>query len=209
MMRHISSDRLGDLAEIYSDDVELVSIMRPGSTDLSQLAANLSSSRTIVASQWEQVIDDDDAPRRELSSVIDSRSLKALSAEIALATDVLHTLMDCDGVGVRVATLRTPMCPRFHVDQVPCRMLVTISGQGTEWIASDEVDRTKFANRTDDNPPIRNGASIRQLKTGSWSLLKGGTWDGTFPGVVHRSPHEAQHRLFLSLDPLFSSTKRH
>ena len=93
-----------------------------------------------------------------------------LWSELEEATEVLQKLLDCDSVGVRLATLRAPMCPRFHVDQVPVRMLFTIAGHGTEWIADPDADQDIMADRQNQNPPLRAGGKVRALEAGSWSL---------------------------------------
>lgn len=204
MMRHLSSDKLGDFAAIYENDVELVSVARPGSDSLETLCNQLFATHQIVQMRWEQAAGDPDATFSALSKSIDPDRLGALSEEITLASDVLSELLDCERVGIRVTTLRAPMCPRFHVDRVPCRLLATINGPGTEWIPSDEVDRALLADRDRDAPPVRAGGGVRQLATGSWSLLKGGAWDERYGGVVHRSPHQDSDRLLVSLDPLFA-----
>jgi len=217
MMRHLQSEELGDLAAIYDTDIELVSITRPESKRLAALAEHLSVTRQVVAAQWEQTADDVDAPARallpqirqfsqvETSPKIEDQWLDALNEEILELADVLNTLLGCDRIGVRLATLNAPMCPRFHVDQIPCRLLSTIRGPGTQWISSDDVDRALFADRNDDSLPVRAGKSFKEIAAGSWSLLKGGAWDDNFTGVVHRSPHQRDERLLLSMDPIFSN----
>jgi len=207
MMRHLLSDQTGDFAAIYDEDVELVSVARPAAASLEALAEQWSASRQVVQAQWEQAAGDLDAPPAALSMSIDADRLGALSEEITLASGMLSELVGCERVGIRVTTLRGPMCPRFHADQVPCRMLVTIRGPGTEWIPSDDVNRALLASRDTDAPPIRDGGDIKHLATGNWSLLKGGAWDGRFGGVVHRSPHGAGERLLLSLDPVFTDSQ--
>ena len=203
-MRHLVGDDLGDFAAFYDTDVELVSVARPESKALTALAAQLSASRQVVEAQWQQATEDADAPARMLSPQIGSEGVSALKAEIMELADVLNTLLGCDRVGVRLATLNMPMCPRFHVDQIPCRLLSTISGPATQWIPNDDVDQALFAARTDDTLPVRAGKTFSQLSAGSWSLLKGGSWDEHFGGVVHRSPHQSHERLLLSIDPIFS-----
>ncbi|MYE86032.1 MAG: DUF1826 domain-containing protein [Gammaproteobacteria bacterium] len=207
MMRHLLSDQTGDFAAIYDEDVELVSVARPAAAPLEALAEQWSASRQVVQAQWEQAAGDLDAPSAALSMSIDTDRLGALSEEITHASGMLSELLGCERVGIRVTTLRGPMCPRFHADQVPCRMLVTIRGPGTEWIPSDDVNRALLASRHTDAPPIRDGGDIKHLATGNWSLLKGGAWDGQFGGVVHRSPHGAGERLLLSLDPVFTDSQ--
>ena len=184
MMHSLLSDRTGDFAAIYDESVELVSVARPASGSLDALAEHLVASRQHVQTQWEQAARDADAPLAALSRSIDADGLGALSEEITLASDMLSELVGCEGIGIRVTTLRRPMCPRFHVDHIPCRMLVTIGGPGTEWIASGDVDRALLADRDTDAPPIRPGRDIRRLAARNWSLLKGGAWDDGFAGVV-------------------------
>ena len=46
---------------------------------------------------------------------------------------------------------------------------------GTEWIASNDVNRKLLADRDTDAIPIKDGKEIRRLRPGSMSLLKGGT----------------------------------
>ena len=203
-MHCLLTDRTDDFAAIYDEDVEFVSVARPPSGPLEAVAERLFMSRQAVQTEWEQAAGDPDAPLAALSMGIDADWLGALGEEIALASDMLGELVGCERVGIRVTTLRRPMCPRFHVDHVPCRMLVTIRGPGTEWIANGDVDRALLAARETDAPPIRFGGDIRRVPTRNWSLLKGGAWDHGFGGVVHRSPHGTDERLLLSFDPLFT-----
>ena len=203
MMRHLLSDQTGDFAAIHDEDVELVSVARPASDSLEALAEQLFASRQVVQAQWEQAAGDPDAPSAALSMSMDADWLGALSEEVALAADLLSELVGCERIGIRVTTLRGPMCPRFHADQVLCRMLITVRGPGTEWIPSDDVNRALMADRDSDALPIRDGGGIKHLATGNWSLLKGGAWNQRFGGVVHRSPHGAGERLLLSFDPVF------
>ena len=150
MMQCLLSDRTGDFAAIYDEDIELVSVARPPSGSLDAFAEHLFASRQSVQTQWEQAARDPDAPLAALSRSIDADWLGALSEEIALAGDMLSELVGCERIGIRVTTLRRPMCPRFHVDHIPCRMLVTIRGPGTEWIANGDVDQRcwQLATRT-------------------------------------------------------------
>ena len=117
--------------------------------------------------------------------------------------EMLGSLVDCKKIGVRIATLRSPMCPLFHVDNIRCRMLITLCGEGTQWISNQDVDWEVFLDRENKDIPIKTNADIKQLATGHWSLLKGGAWNDNFNGVVHRSPHDEKDRLILSLDPIF------
>ena len=202
-MRHIIGDQLGDFGAIYDEDVEIVSVTRPQAGTCEALAKRLIQSRQIPQLRWVQPADDPEAPANELPATVDADVHSALVDQIAEASVMLGELVDCERVGVRLETLSAPMCPRFHADYVPCRMLVTLSGAGTEWIPNSDVDWTVFADLETAAPPIQPNRQIQQFPTGHWSLLKGGAWNDRFGGVVHRSPHGVGERLLLSLDPVF------
>ena len=54
----------------------------------------------------------------------------------------------------------------------PCRMLVTVSGPSTEWIASQDVQEEILADQKSAALPIKEGKKIRQLASGSFLCLK-------------------------------------
>ena len=204
-MQQIISDQIADFTAIYDEEVELVNVSRPKSEQLENLADQLFASRRVLELRWQQDALDPGPAERELQTSLDNGdSVAALAREIAFVNEVLHELLGCKEIGVRVTTLNSPMCPRFHIDAVVCRMLITVSGPGTEWIACNDVDRGVLADRSSDVTPIRDGGEVKQFSSGSMSLLKGGTWQRGFDGVVHRSPHDREQRLLLSFDPIFS-----
>ena len=61
----------------------------------------------------------------------------------------------------------------------------------------------KFLTKDSNKSPLKDRYKIKNFKTGEWSLLKGGSWQENFNGVVHRSPHNNEERLLLSIDPYF------
>ena len=201
-MRAIASDQIADFAAIYEDDVELVSISRPDTRQCEALSQKLIESRQLPQLRWVQKAGDPDALAKELPASIDPEVHDNLVEQIVEASDVVGELMGCKEVGIRLETLSAPMCPRFHVDYVPCRMLITLSGTGTEWIPSEEVDWPSFKNLDNTDPPLKSAGEIRHMDTGNWSLLKGGAWNDQYVGIVHRSPHQRGERLLLSMDPI-------
>ncbi|ROL67519.1 DUF1826 domain-containing protein [Pseudomonas vranovensis] len=126
-----------------------------------------------------------------------------LEGHVAFVTDVAWLvaayacLLDARRVGLRLQALANAMCPRFHVDHVPLRLLSTYAGPGSEWLEEGAIDRTQLAREQ----PHSN--AIRQLAEGEVALLKGEKWLGNQGGgLVHRSPALAngERRLILSLD---------
>ena len=202
-MREVISKQLGDFTAIYDEDVEIVSVTRPQAIACDSLWQRLIHSRQIPELRWVQSVDDRETPRYELPPTIEEDERSALVDQIVEGSEMLGELMDCQKVGVRIETLHAPMCPRFHVDHVPCRMLITLSGVGTEYIPNNDVDWAILDDLETDALPLQADRQVHQLPTAHWSLLKGGAWHDWFRGVVHRSPHDVGARLLLSFDPVF------
>jgi len=197
-MQHLLSDQIEDFAAIYDEDIEIVSVSRPMTNQCAAVASELVQSRQVPSARWVQEVGNSDALVTALPVAV-----HALFVDLILeASEVLGELFGCERVGVRLETLSAPMCPRFHVDQIPCRLLATLAGKGTEWIAASEVDWDAFNHFRNSDAPLLADGCIRHFPTGHWSLLKGGKWDEQFKGVVHRSPHGVGGRLLLSLDPI-------
>ena len=118
-------------------------------------------------------------------------------------------LFNLKRVGFRLSVLDRAMCPRFHVDMVPCRLITTYQGIATEWIEHCQVNRSKLGaashGKTDDESGVYSkNSDIQKLKVGHVALLKGEGWNNNSGGgLVHRSPdvkNDKDKRLLLTLD---------
>lgn len=131
-----------------------------------------------------------------------------LSANIVALVQMFCDLFGLKRAGLRLAILDHAMCPRFHVDKVPCRLVTTYYGVATEWLPHAAVERihlgVRNAGRDDAQTGLfRDPSEIRQLQPGDVALLKGESWEGNeYAGLVHRSPAvvSGANRLLLSLD---------
>jgi hypothetical protein len=151
-------------------------------------------------------------PKRAQSSIIESlghaECAGELSENIAGLVDMFCCLFDLQQAGLRLTVLSAAMCPRFHVDRVPCRLITTYHGSGTEWLPHQYVDRTKLGEGSlgladDQSGLFQCTENIQQLTSGDVALLKGESWEGNEnAGVVHRSPSNipGETRLLLTLD---------
>ena len=202
-MNAVIGDQLSCFSDIHLDDVELVSIKRQKCDTIKDLSANFIKSREVLKLQWHQDLDASWTIQENLPESLDTSFRSMLVNLILQSGEILGSLVDCKKIGVRIATLRSPMCPLFHVDNIRCRMLITLYGEGTQWISNQDVDWEVFLDRENKDIPIKENADIKQLATGHLSLLKGGAWNSNFNGVVHRSPHDENDRLILSIDTLF------
>lgn len=131
-----------------------------------------------------------------------------LRADIQLLSEMFCCLFELQTVGLRLAPLRAAMCPKFHVDRVPCRLITTYCGGGTQWLPHDQVNRDKLGAGSGGLSDIESGLhtsadAIQTLATGDVALLKGELWeDNEGFGLVHRSPtiEGSQTRVLLTLD---------
>jgi hypothetical protein len=134
--------------------------------------------------------------------------MQALCADMTLLVEMFCCLFDLKRAGLRLTVLDSPMCPRFHVDRIPCRLVTTYQGIATQWLEHRHVDRTKLGvgnlGKKDEESGLYNNSNhINQLNEGDVALLKGEYWDDNLgAGLVHRSPPVAANepRLLLTLD---------
>ncbi len=131
-----------------------------------------------------------------------------LLKNMAELVDMFCYLFELEDAGLRLATLNSAMCPRFHVDQVPCRLVTTYHGTATQWLANDAVNRAKLGHGSNGLPDSESGlytkeSDIQHLSVGDVALLKGERWSGNENrGLVHWSPNieSCEPRLLLTLD---------
>ena len=202
-MKSIFSDQLSDFSNIHLDDVEVISIARPNFNILEDSSFKFLQTRQSLKLQWMQDVEDDNCIESTLTESVPPILKSLLVNQVDESSKMLSDLLGCNKVSVRLASLRSPMCPLFHVDNIACRLLITLCGTGTEWIPNDSVDWKILSDRKNNSLPVKDESAIMEFKVGHWSLLKGGAWSNNFNGVVHRSPDTSDARLLLSLDPVF------
>ena len=193
------------LADVYREDVNISIRRRELADDVVDVVRALTSSNPTLKTAMTL------SPENALVGISESLGT---GQDCPLAQDVTHLVeMFCDLFGLRRAGLRlgvlnSAMCPKFHVDRVPCRLVTTYLGDGTEWLPHDVVDRSKLgmgaAGKPDHESGIYSSADdIQQLSQGEIALLKGELWEGNENGgLVHRSPAVAdgELRLLVTLD---------
>ena len=143
-----------------------------------------------------------------LQYATDGQAPDVLLRNIVELVDMFCYLFELEDAGLRLATLNSAMCPRFHVDQVPCRLVTTYHGTATQWLANNAIDRSKLGRGSNGLPDAESGLynaenDIQHLSVGDVALLKGERWVGNEnKGLVHRSPNiqSSETRLLLTLD---------
>jgi len=187
------------LTEIFRDEVNLAVWRREPRTECldfaRHFASEISSFERFVAQEKDEPVDEV-LPRWALQLP----GARAWLADVRELIAMYRCLFEPAAVGIRVHVLADTMCPRFHTDRVPARLLVTYSGRGTEWLAEPNVLRPANPGPLPEQPVAEN--RIQVMPTGSVAILKGEAWIGNEGrGLVHRSPAPGDTpRLVLGLD---------
>ena len=200
------SNELSGLAGIYQDGVNLMVWQRELDTETQQaVRAVLEAGDNFSLNQ---IVTPDNVTKSLERGLPNVPEREALIRDIALLVDAYCCLFDFDTAGLRLTQVNSAMCPRFHVDQVPCRLITTYQGPATQWLEEDSLNRQKLGRGSNGQPDRSSGlikadATIQQISVGDVALLKGERWEGNEGrGIVHRSPAVAagQYRLLLTLD---------
>jgi hypothetical protein len=198
------------LPQIYNQDTNIVIWQRDLEQTLSNAVNTLISANALKP--LELAVSPDDAFDQLIKTLKPEDNnrdeVKALCEDIALLVEMFCCLFDLKRAGLRLKILDKPMCPRFHVDKIPCRLVTTYQGVATQWLNHSDVNRSKLGTGNLGKPDEESGLfkslnNINQLKQGDVALLKGEYWDeNEGAGLVHRSPAVAanEQRLLLTLD---------
>lgn len=192
--------------DIYQEDTNIVIWQREVSSELSTAVEHFlkhHTKKTAVLAVTPQ------STHKVLCDTFDeSNIMTALSDDITLLVDMFCCLFDLESAGLRLTVLDRAMCPRFHVDRIPCRLVTTYQGIATEWLNHNVIDRSKLGagnqGKSDEESGLfQSVQDIKRLSEGDVALLKGENWDETQgAGLVHRSPtvSTGECRLLLTLD---------
>ncbi|MFI3136436.1 MAG: DUF1826 domain-containing protein [Methylococcaceae bacterium] len=202
------SQHIADLAEIYNADVNLCIAQRAVASELETFVKSLLASGTELSLVEHLTFKSFDFYGL-LPQLAHLPGHRAFCADIATLSALYADLFGLQGIGLRLRTLDKPMCPKFHVDSVTCRLVCTYGGIGTEWLADNDVNRTKLGMGSGGLSDAESGFLLREdaiqtMSAYAIGLLKGSAWEGNEQhGAVHRSPQvtsQSPRRLLLTLD---------
>lgn len=204
--RAVESDQSTVFVDIYQQQTNIAIWRRNLSDNMQQLIASYLSSCSTL--QMAMTVTPENAAISLCDQLGITEQNNLLIEDIARLVDMFCYLFDLNQAGLRLTQLDRAMCPRFHVDHVPCRLVTTYQGVGSQWLPDHTVDRTKLGTGnkglTDEQSNIYSDKNdICQLTTGDVALLKGEKWEGNENGgLVHRSPalQQGEKRLLLTLD---------
>ena len=88
-------------------------------------------------------------------------------------------------------------CRRYHVDNVPRRLLVTYAGQGTEWLPDEAVNREAYLNGEPNENILKDNSAKQFINKWDVAIFKGGP-----KGLLHRTPDIAlkDNSILMRLD---------
>lgn len=89
-----------------------------------------------------------------------------------------------DAVGFCIGSQRG--CRRYHVDNVPMRLLVTYAGAGTEWLPEEAANRGAFKSGEPNEHIVKDPSQKQFMKAWDISIFRGGP-----KGLLHRTPDDA------------------
>lgn len=199
----IIGNRAACLGEILRDDVNLTVWKRAQNATWGDFVTNFCDQ----ASNFERFVSLD--PGQSAATALprwahDIDGAKPWIADVNELIEMYQCLFEPEAIGLRIHVLANTMCPRFHVDRVPVRLLCTYRGPGTEWLPEPLVTRPAGEGPLPEQTVSAD--QIQTIPTAAVALLKGEAWEGNEGrGLVHRSPQpNGTPRLIVGLDWLSS-----
>lgn len=162
----------------------------------------LSLNEPLAQSLSLEMADDEAEPNLHglASGFRDLEGYEGFIADVSWLVSAFACLLGARRIGVRLRVLDKAMCPRFHVDHVPVRLITTYAGLGSEWLREGAMDRRQLGQAAAEP---QDDTLIQKIDSGEVALLKGEKWHGNEGfGLIHRSPHldPGERRLILTLD---------
>lgn len=202
-VQQASGDSIEVFAEVLRDEVNLAIWQRQLALPVSQFAnALLAQGVSLGYSSVLELASPESTPN--LGGLVDAyRDLPGQSAfidDVSWLVSAFACLFEAKRIGLRLRILDKAMCPRFHVDHVPVRLITSYAGIGSEWLAEGVMARRRLG-----DPAAEPGdpTQIQRAETGHVLLAKGEKWIGNEgAGLIHRSPQlpTGERRLLLTLD---------
>lgn len=202
-VRQVQGDTPGVFTQILDDGTNLAVWQRQLPAHISDFAAMVLAMDQPLAESWVLDLPEEDtqpALHGLAAGFSDLQGYEGFIADVSWLVCAFACLLGAQRIGLRLRTLDKAMCPRFHVDHVPVRLLTTYAGVGSQWLKEEAMDRRHLAQP--EAEPV-DPRVIQQFGCGDVGLLKGEKWHGNEgSGLIHRSPAPApgERRLILTLD---------
>ncbi len=115
--------------------------------------------------------------------------------DIAYLCKIFSDILNTSTISMWLGSKRG--CKRYHIDNVPQRLLVTYSGEGTEWLPDEAGDKTAYLNDEPNEKILKNYKKKQFVNEWDIAIFKGGS-----EGLLHRTPDSAlkENSILLRLD---------
>lgn len=207
LANHLTGNTPAVLPLIYQDGINLVQWQRLENSAIREYAEFITSATCYFSALKERIPADNIKPILE-KELPDHPAKQPFIEDLSLLVDMFCTLFELPAALLRLSVLDAAMCPKFHTDKIPCRLVTSYFGPGSEWLENHQVQRHKMGHNTRGKSDKEAGVFMHQrfiqhVKPHHVVLLKGDGWEGNEGnGAVHRSPKVAagEKRLLLTLD---------
>ncbi len=194
------------LTEIYREDIMLAVFERTLAPEISHYCEQLTQEKPNL--NLRSAIKVAYAKQALQSTLPNLAGQPEFIEDLSTLIEMYACLFDLTEVGLRMQILDRAMCPRFHMDNIGCRLITTYQGGGTEWLNNVDIDRSKLGAGNMGLPDTESGLfpntdCIQQVNVGDVVLLKGDGWIGNEGlGAVHRSPAvpAGEQRVVVTMD---------
>ena len=115
--------------------------------------------------------------------------------DMANITSVFSEIIKEKSICLALETSRG--CKRYHIDNVPMRLLVTYYGRGTEWLPSDAANYDAYYSGKNNKKILINSAKKKFLKKWDIVIFKGQKYKSNKKGILHRTPDSALNKISL------------
>ncbi|MCE5361633.1 DUF1826 domain-containing protein [Pseudomonas anguilliseptica] len=202
-LQQVSSEQIDVFGEVLRDEVNLALWQRQLPPQISDFAnALLAQGEPLSQSMVLELANPES--EANLSGLVDGYSdlpgQAAFLQDVSWLVSAFACLFDAKRIGLRLRILDKAMCPRFHVDHVPVRLISSYAGVGSEWLAEGVMARRRLG---DPAAEPSDSSLIQRAEAGHVLLAKGEKWTGNEGGgLIHRSPQppDGERRLLLTLD---------
>ena len=120
--------------------------------------------------------------------------------DMAKISTLFCDILGKDSISFSLESSRS--CKRYHIDNVPIRLLVTYHGKGTEWLPFSACDYNAYYNGESNDKIVKNSAEKRFIEDWDIAIFKGHQSIGVKNAILHRTPDEALNvpSLIMRLD---------
>lgn len=194
------------LSKIYDNETNITILNRKLNNQVTNSAENILKNNPEL--NFSKVVNYNNIVEILHNNFRSETDFQPLFQDISKVIMMFSNLFKVKNVWLRLDAIDGPMCPRFHVDNVKCRLVSTYFGPGTEWLPNALVKRDKLGHGNngeldEDSGLFLKQTDIRQLEVGDLGLLKGEGWkNNQGNGLVHRSPQKTDDykRLYMTID---------